>query len=225
MSGSYCGSSYDRYIQKIDDSKSLKIKNAYWTTKQAMIKKFGRKQDENIVASDADLDAKLELLKSVQYTCRNLATLLARFQDILCFMSQVENEMGRFLKHYSLDDKTQAGKIMSAVGRVLSHSAQQRLLLRTPLERVQQEVKTFRQRAIADTMGTLKRMETARTEYRGSLLWMKNVSEELDPDTYKQLEKFRCVQAQCMLICSYILTAKFHGPRTSPMLKMDTKRP
>ncbi|CAL8072259.1 unnamed protein product [Calicophoron daubneyi] len=161
-----------------------------------MIKKFGRKQDENIVASDADLDAKLELLKSVQYTCRNLATLLARFQDILCFTSQVENEMGRFLKHYSLDDKTQAGKIMSAVGRVLSHSAQQRLLLRTPLERVQQEVKTFRQRAIADTMGTLKRMETARTEYRGSLLWMKNVSEELDPDTYKQLEKFRCVQAQ-----------------------------
>jgi hypothetical protein len=36
-------------------------------------------------------------------------------------------------------------------------------------------------------------MEAARTEYRGALLWMKNVSEELDPDTYKQLEKFRKV--------------------------------
>ncbi|KAF5399708.1 Islet cell autoantigen 1 [Paragonimus heterotremus] len=71
-----------------------------------------------------------------------------------------------------------------------------RLLLRSPLDRVLQEVKTFRQRAISDTLGTLKSMEDTRTEYRGALLWMKHVSEELDPDTYKQLEKFRRVQAQ-----------------------------
>ena len=38
-------------------------------------------------------------------------------------------------------------------------------------------------------------MEKARTEYRGALMWMKNVSTELDPDTFKQLEKFRKVQA------------------------------
>ena len=37
-------------------------------------------------------------------------------------------------------------------------------------------------------------MEKARTEYRGALMWMKNVSTELDPDTFKQLEKFRKVQ-------------------------------
>ena len=36
-------------------------------------------------------------------------------------------------------------------------------------------------------------MEGARTEYRGALLWMKDISEVLDPDTYKQLEKFRKV--------------------------------
>ena len=29
---------------------------------------------------------------------------------------------------------------------------------------------------------------------KGALLWMKNVSQELDPDTFKQLEKFRRVQ-------------------------------
>ncbi|THD21759.1 putative secretory vesicle-associated protein ica69 [Fasciola hepatica] len=161
-----------------------------------MITKFGRKQDQNIVASDADLDSKLELLKSVQTTCRDLAIWLARYQETVCYLSQAENEMGRFLKQHSLEDKTRAGKIMSAVGKALSHSAQQRLLLRSPLDRLQQEVKTFRQRAISDTVSTLKRMETSRTEYRGALLWMKNVSEELDPDTYKQLEKFRCVQSQ-----------------------------
>ena len=39
-------------------------------------------------------------------------------------------------------------------------------------------------------------MENARTEYRGALLWMKNVSAELDPDATRKLEKFRRVQAQ-----------------------------
>lgn len=36
-------------------------------------------------------------------------------------------------------------------------------------------------------------MEQSRTEYRGALLWMKDVSQELDPDTHKQMEKFRKV--------------------------------
>ena len=50
-------------------------------------------------------------------------------------------------------------------------------------------------RAIEDTRWTVEAMEKARTEYRGALMWMKNVSTELDPDTFKQLEKFRKVQA------------------------------
>ena len=41
---------------------------------------------------------------------------------------------------------------------------------------------------------TVENMEKARNEYRGALMWMKNVSTELDPDTFKQLEKFRKVQ-------------------------------
>lgn len=86
--------------------------------------------------------------------------------------------------------------MLSAVGKALSHSAQQRLVLQNPLSRLEQEVQTFRARAIGDTESTIKRMETARTEYRGALMWMKNVSEELDPDMYKKLDKFRCVQTQ-----------------------------
>lgn len=68
-----------------------------------------------------------------------------------------------------------------------------RLALCAPLQRMEQEIETFRRRAIADTLLTVSRMEKARTEYRGALLWMKDVSQELDPDTYKQLEKFRKV--------------------------------
>jgi len=77
---------------------------------------------------------------------------------------------------------------------VLLSSVMPRLALCTPLHRFEQEVETFRRRAIADTLLTVSRMEKARTEYRGALLWMKDVSQELDPDTYKQLEKFRKVR-------------------------------
>lgn len=68
-----------------------------------------------------------------------------------------------------------------------------RLALRNPLCRFHQEVETFRHRAISDTWLTVNRMEQYRTEYRGALLWMKDVSQELDPDLYKQMEKFRKV--------------------------------
>lgn len=80
------------------------------------------------------------------------------------------------------------------------------MTLLNSLDRIFQELKTFRQEAIKDTLFTLKRMEHSRTEYRGTLLWMKNVSEELDPDTYKQMDKFRCVQEQvCYFIHFYLL--------------------
>lgn len=54
-------------------------------------------------------------------------------------------------------------------------------------------METFRQRAIEDTLLNVSAMERQRTEYRAALSWMKNISQELDPDTHKQLEKFRKV--------------------------------
>jgi hypothetical protein len=91
-------------------------------------------------------------------------------------------------------DKTRAGKMMASVSKVLAYTAQQRLTLRTPLLRLHNEIETFRHRAVTDTLLTVKRMETARTEYRGSILWLKDASVQLDPE--KQLEKFRRVQSQ-----------------------------
>lgn len=70
-----------------------------------------------------------------------------------------------------------------------------RLALRVPLVRLYQELDVFTERAVEDCNRTVDATRRARTEYRGSLLWMKNVSEQLDPDTYRQLEKFRAVQA------------------------------
>ena len=117
------------------------------------------------------------------------------YQDRLCGLAHEESAAGRFLKECAKVDKTRAGKMMSASGKTLCYSAQQRIQLRNPLVRLYQEVETFQYRAVADTMLTVEKMEKARTAYRAALLWMKDVSQQLDPDTYKQLDKFRKVQS------------------------------
>ena len=84
---------------------------------------------------------------------------------------------------------------------IISHTY--RIQLRQPLYRLFQEVETFRTQAIVDTQLTVNKMEEARTEYRGALLWMKDVSERLDPDAYNRLEKFRKV---CSVNHQYLCT-------------------
>ncbi|NXF85161.1 ICA69 protein, partial [Eubucco bourcierii] len=187
---------YDQYAQSQEKSVVNKMQQKYWKTKQTLIKVTGKKEDEHVVASDADLDAKLELFHSIQRTCMELLKAIELYQKRICFLSQEENELGKFLRSQGSQDKTRAGKMMQATGKALCFSSQQRLALRTPLSRLHQEVETFRYRAISDTWLTVNRMEQYRTEYRGALLWMKDVSQELDPDLYKQMEKFRKVQAQ-----------------------------
>ncbi|XP_017902861.1 PREDICTED: islet cell autoantigen 1 isoform X4 [Capra hircus] len=200
MSGHKCSYPWDlhnRYPQ--DKSVVNKMQQKYWETKQAFIKATGKKEDEHVVASDADLDAKLELFHSIQRTCLDLSKAIVLYQKRICFLSQEENELGKFLRSQGFQDKTRAGKMMQATGKALCFSSQQRLALRNPLCRFHQEVETFRHRAISDTWLTVNRMEQCRTEYRGALLWMKDVSQELDPDLCKQMEKFRKVQTQVRL--------------------------
>ncbi|KAM4836006.1 islet cell autoantigen 1-like protein isoform 3-T4 [Thomomys bottae] len=173
-----------------------RMQKKYWKTKQVFIKATGKKEDEHVVASDAELDAKLEVFHAIQETCTELLKIVEKYQLRLNAMSEEENELGLFLKFQAERDTTQAGKTMDATGKALCSSAKQRLALCTPLSRLKQEVATFSQRAVSDTLMTINRMEQARTEYRGALLWMKDVSQELDPDTLKQMEKFRKVQIQ-----------------------------
>ncbi|XP_067349662.1 islet cell autoantigen 1-like isoform X4 [Channa argus] len=179
-----------------DSSVMARMQKKFWKTKQVLIKATGKKEDEYVVASDADLDAKLEFFRSVQSTCTELMKVIEKYQDRISRLSQEENELGLFLRFQAEHDRTTAGNMMDATSKALCTSAKQRMALCPPLHRLHQEVETFRRRAIADTLLTVSRMEKARTEYRGALLWMKDVSQELDPDTYKQLEKFRKVQAQ-----------------------------
>ncbi|CAL8406730.1 unnamed protein product [Arctogadus glacialis] len=180
----------------LDSSVVARMQKKFWKTKQVLIKATGKKEDEYVVASDADLDAKLEFFRSVQSTCTQLLKVIQRYQHRISSLSQEENELGLFLRFQGEHDHTRAGNMMNATSQALCTSAKKRLALGPPLQRLQQEVETFRRRAIADTLLTVEHMERSRTEYRGALLWMKDASQELDPDTYKQLEKFRKIQSQ-----------------------------
>ncbi|XP_053326641.1 islet cell autoantigen 1-like protein isoform X2 [Spea bombifrons] len=179
-----------------DHSMVSRMQKKFWKTKQVLIKVTGKKEDEHVVASDAELDAKLEVFHSVQATGSELIKMIDKYQHALNALSEEENDLGLHLKVHAEQNSTDAGKMMKATGNALCSSARQRLAICTPLSRLQQEMDTFSRRAVSDTLITINRMETARTEYRGALLWMKDVSQELDPDTYKQMEKFRKVQIQ-----------------------------
>ncbi|VDO99980.1 unnamed protein product [Soboliphyme baturini] len=193
---SYSGSEYDRYADRYDDTAMSKVRQQYWTAKQVLMSKLGKRVDDHLVASDAELDAKLQIFLSAKRTCERLIKCIERYQDLICDLAKDENSLGRFLKHQGKTDKTNAGKIMAAVGRAQSYTAQQRLALRVPLSRLYSEVEVFLDRAVADCAITVDATEKARQEYRGSLLWMDDVSKELDPDVYQRLEKYRAVQAQ-----------------------------
>ncbi|XP_050739547.1 islet cell autoantigen 1-like isoform X2 [Eriocheir sinensis] len=214
---SYSGQNYDRWVQRNSSTTTLgKVQKQFWFTKSAVIRKLGKKEDEHVVASDAELDAKIELFKAIETSTKNLQVLLADYQNKICLMAQEENALGRLLKEQGKQDRTRAGKVMAATGKSLSYTAQQRVALRNPLVRLFQEVDTFYSRAVEDTAATVTEMEKVRTEYRGALMWMKNVSQDFNPDQHSQLEKFREVQGTVKL-----KKAKFDRMKLKSLQKVD----
>lgn len=178
------------------------MQHQYWVTKKSVLRKLGGKEDDCIVSSDAELDAKLELFKSINETCLQLQRVIDLYQERLCYLAQEENALGRYLKECGkIEKNSSAAHIMSTAGKALAYTGHQRLTVRPPLVRLHHEVETFRARAVADTRNTISEMEKARTEYRAALSWMKSASTQLDPDTGHGLEKFRKAQ-------SYVKTTK-----------------
>lgn len=170
------------------------VQHQFWVTKKIVQRKLGSKEDEHIVSSDAGLDAKIALLKSISETCLNLNRVLEQYQERLCILSQEECSFGKFLKEIGKRSKTTGSSIINS-GKAIYFSGQQRMSTRGPLIRLHHEVDIFRCRAISDTVTTVNNMEKERTEYRAALSWMKSLSTQLDPDNGKGLDKFRRAQA------------------------------
>ena len=56
-------------------------------TKSKVVRKLGKDEDECVVASDAELDAKLELYHSISETTKDLQRILDQYNDRLCSKS------------------------------------------------------------------------------------------------------------------------------------------
>lgn len=125
-----------------------------------------------------------------------MTDILESYQNCLYVLANEENALGVFLRECSKIDKTKAGKVMAITGKSLTQSSHQRIRLYMPLVRLFQEMETFHSRAVSDTADTVDKLESRRSKYRASLLWMKDVSEKLNPDVYRELDKFRRVQNQ-----------------------------
>ncbi|VVD00881.1 unnamed protein product [Leptidea sinapis] len=177
------------------------MQHQYWVTKKTVLKKLGTKEDECIVASDAELDAKLELFQSISDSCLQLQRVLDQYQERLCILAQEENSLGKFLRDAGKDNDA-SGKHMISAGKAIAYSGQQRLSIRSPLLRLYHEVETFRCRAVKDMRATVSAMEKARIEYRAALSWMKSTSTQLDPDTGRGLDNFRKAQHQIDLLAA-----------------------
>uniref|UniRef100_A0A3B3ZVK1 AH domain-containing protein n=1 Tax=Periophthalmus magnuspinnatus TaxID=409849 RepID=A0A3B3ZVK1_9GOBI len=61
-----------------------RFQQRYWRTKQSLITVTGQRQDEHVVASDAELDAKLEVFHSIQRTCMELLKVIEQYQRRIC---------------------------------------------------------------------------------------------------------------------------------------------
>lgn len=185
-----------------EKSKMLKpdLQHQFWVTKKAVQRKFGSKEDECIVSSDAELDSKIDLLKSIGDSCSQLKRIIDSYQEKILILAQEENAAGVFLKESGKHSAT-SSRVMCCAGKSISYSGQQHMKMRAPIVRLHHEVDTFTGRAIKDTYATVQAMERERTEYRAALGWMKAASAQLDPDKGRGLDKFRNAQM-------YVRTAK-----------------
>lgn len=170
------------------------MQHQFWITKKTVQRKLGSKEDEHIISSDAELDAKIEVFKSISETSADLCKIIDQYQERLCILSQEESVFGRFMKEAGKRSKT-TGVTIANTGKAVSYCGQQRMCVRVPLLRLHHEVDVFRNRAVTDTQITITAMEKERTEYRAALEWMKSASSELDPDTGRGLDKFRTSQS------------------------------
>lgn len=89
FSSGYSGNSFDRWVEQSAlqsagaENTMNKMQHQFWVAKQTILRRLGKKEDDCVVASDAELDAKLELFLSIQETCSQLYKVVEQYQERL----------------------------------------------------------------------------------------------------------------------------------------------
>lgn len=108
--------------------------------------------------------------------------MLAAIEDYHHFVGELmdsERDLGDFLHSESKGEKEHLEKVMKVSGNCLRQISKYRQKTIKPLIRLYHDLDVFNERAIADCASTVDAAEKVRLEYRGSLLWIKNASEEV----------------------------------------------
>ncbi|EFP01413.1 CRE-RIC-19 protein [Caenorhabditis remanei] len=191
------GMNADRFMARLTDESTVNtMQRHYWTARQFIRTKLGKKEDEHLEASDNELDTCLNLYRSVHGTSFQLLNNVDNYANFLLDETLVQNVLGKYLKEKGKIDKTEAvGRILIAVGRSLLFSSHRLNAARMGVSTFYNKLSVFVERAIGDCSQTIEAVQMCRTEYRGSLLWMKKTSEELDPEVDGSMDKFREAQA------------------------------
>ncbi|CAG0903661.1 unnamed protein product [Cyprideis torosa] len=199
-------------------SKLSVMRQHYWQAKEAVKRKIkgSKTEDDEFTGSDRELAAKLELFKSIQITSSHLFRFTKAYMDKLHNFQSLQNDLGEYLKTAGARDRTHAGKIFICVGKSMLYSSELLGAVVKPLSRLQSEIEVFRRRAVLDTQRTVDGIEKNRREYRAVLMWMKDASGELDPESYRQMENFRRIQSQVKKS-----KAKFDKSRRDTIEKVD----
>uniref|UniRef100_A0A915AEK8 AH domain-containing protein n=1 Tax=Parascaris univalens TaxID=6257 RepID=A0A915AEK8_PARUN len=77
------GLNFDRFVDRFDESTLTKVRQQYWTAKQLIRSKLGKKEDEHLLASDAEFDAKLSLFRSLRETSDQMLCCIDDYQHFL----------------------------------------------------------------------------------------------------------------------------------------------
>lgn len=192
------GLNFDRFTDELfGESTKLRMKQAYWTAKQLLRQKMGKREDEHLEAADAALDMQLQRFKRMQENTRRLLDAFSQLHREHVDLAQCEIDFANLLTDDCEEEKEHLKRVLQMTANSQALTAKERQKMLRPILRFYHELDEFYERAILDCEQTVEAVERARLDYRGSLLWMKKCSETLDPERASdstQLEDFRTVQ-------------------------------
>ncbi|GFU58989.1 islet cell autoantigen 1 [Nephila pilipes] len=195
---------------------ATKIQQAYWEAKRDFNNSLGNRDDDCLIANDLDLDTRIEFLQAADHNFNALLAVLIKYNKALAKLMATEEALGSALIEYGIKDSTRAGRLMSVSGKYVSRSASRKSSLKTLIIKLFHEVQIFQFKATVDVLQTVAKMEKSRRSYRSGLMWMKNESQNLDPDVSKKLQKFKRVQEHIRN-----LKVRFDRAKLEVMQKVD----
>lgn len=125
---------------------------------------MGKKEDDHLLASDAEFDTKLNLYYSIRDTSRGLLasiedihhymngnfTLFNHFNSSNLGLTENERNLGKLLNRQAREEKEHVANIIKIVGETSVQASTARMITLKPIVKMYHELDTFNDRAITD---------------------------------------------------------------------------